>query len=314
MSNHTTIMPKLTARKQWLAIAGLTAITAVIGMLDAPRSQAQSLQADQTFEVTSIKLNQGCGGSGRSGGQSSPGRMALECAQLRDLILTAYGIYANGASPRMQVLGGPGWIDSDHYDIVAKAEGNPPPAQLYGPMLRALLEDRFRLKVHRATKESPVYLLTIAKGGARLQLTKEGSCVSSDIKHPLPQPAPGQPHARACASQVTGPNGTLDMYGATLASLSVQLAIRLDRDVIDKTGIGGVFDIHLEVSRADLVPRALAGGEVRQVDPSTPVFAPDSTGPSIFTALEQQLGLKLESAKGPVEFLVIDQIEKPSEN
>ena len=93
-------------------IACLIFVTAAIG-------RAQSLPADPAFEVASIKPNPDCGGPGRgSGGMASPGRMTLECAQLRDLILTAYGIYANGSSPnpgsfRMQVLGGPGWIDSD---------------------------------------------------------------------------------------------------------------------------------------------------------------------------------------------------------
>jgi uncharacterized protein (TIGR03435 family) len=307
----------LNARKQWLAIAGLVSISAATGMLDAARGGAQSLAADQAFDAASIKPNPGCGGSGRgSGGRPSPGRVTLECAQLRDLILTAYGIYGNGSSAnprgfRMQVLGGPGWIDSEHYDIAAKAEGNPPATQIYGPMLRALLEDRFKLKVHRETKEVPVYLLTLAKGGAKLQPTKAGSCVSSDINHPPPQPAPGQPSLRACGNQVTGPDGTFDMYGATLESLSIQLALRLDRDIIDKTGMAGMFDIHLEVSRADLAIRAVAGSEV---DPSAPVVSADSSGPSIFTALQQQLGLKLESGKGPVEILVIDQVEKPSEN
>jgi uncharacterized protein (TIGR03435 family) len=308
------------ARKQRFAIAGLTSIAVVIGMVDAPRIRAQSLPTDQAFEVASIKPNPTCGGPGRgSGGMASPGRMTLECAQLRDLILTAYGIYANGGSSdprsfRMLVLGGPSWIDSDRYDIVAKAEGNPPPAQLYGPMLRALLEDRFKLKVHRETKESLVYLLTIARGGARLHPATEGSCVSADIHHPPPRPAPGQPNPRVCGSHVAGSDGTFDMHGATVADLSTQLGLRLDRDVIDKTGITGTFDIHLEVSRADLVPRVLAGGDAGQVDPSTRVLATDPTGPSIFTALQQQLGLKLESAKGPVEFLVIDRVEKPLEN
>jgi uncharacterized protein (TIGR03435 family) len=166
-------------RKRCLAIACLTSITAAIGMLDTPRSRAQSLPADQAFEAASIKPNLGCGGPGRgSGGRPSPGRVTLECAQLRDLILTAYGIYGNGGSAnprgfRMQVLGGPGWIDSDHYDIVAKAEGNTPVATLYGPMLRALLEDRFKLKVHRETREVPVYLLAVAKSGAKLKPTQE---------------------------------------------------------------------------------------------------------------------------------------------
>jgi uncharacterized protein (TIGR03435 family) len=307
---------RLNSGKRWLALAGLISITAVTGILGVPRSRAQALQADQTFEVTSIKPNPGCAGLGRgSGGLASPGRMTLGCAELRDLILTAYGIYANGSSTnprsfRMQVLGGPAWIDSDRYDIAAKAEGYPPPAQLYGPMLRALLEDRFKLKVHRETKEAPVYVLTVAKGGTKLRLAKEGSCVSTDSR-PTAQTGPGQPRPRICGSQVTGLDGTFDMYGATMEGLSLQLATRLDRDVIDKTGIVGRFDIHLEVSRADLAPRFLAGGEVRQDDP---LVGTDPTGPSLFTALQQQLGLRLESGKGPVETLVIDHIEKPAGN
>lgn len=308
---------RLNTRRQWLAIAGLSSITAITGMLYAPTSRAQSPTTGQTFEAASIKPNPGCGGPGRgSGGRPSPGRLTLECAQLRDLILTAYGIYGNGSSAnprgfRMQVLGGPGWIDSDGYDIVANTEGNPPASQIYGPMLRALLEDRFKLKVHRETKEVPVYLLTAAKGGAKLEPAKEGSCVSSDINHALPPPASGQPRTMACGSQITGPDGTFDMYGATLESLSIQLALRLDRDVIDKTGMAGMFDIHLKLSRADLALKVVAGSEI---DPSAPVVAADSGGPSIFSALPQQLGLKLEPGKGPVEFLVIDQIEKPSGN
>jgi uncharacterized protein (TIGR03435 family) len=99
-----------------------------------------------------------------------------------------------------------------------------------------------------------------------------------------------------------------------MANFCTQLGIRLDRDVIDKTGITGMFDIHLEVSRADLMPRFLAGGPAGQGDPSTPAIATDSTGPSIFTAIQQQLGLKLESARGPVDVLVIDHIERPAAN
>jgi uncharacterized protein (TIGR03435 family) len=310
----------LNTGKRWLAIRWLTSIAAVTGMLDAPRSRAQSPAPDQAFEAASIKPNQSCGGAGRgSGGAPSPGRVTLGCAELRDLILTAYGIYASDAVPnprafRMQVVGGTGWIDSDRYDIVAKAEGDPPGSKMYGPMLRALLEDRFKLKVHREAKEAPVYLLTIAKGGAKLQSTKEGSCISEDINRARPRPAAGQPRPRVCGSQVTGLDDTFDLYGATMASLSIQLGIRLDRDVIDKTGIAGMFDIHLDVSRADVTPRFLAGGEVGQAEPSTPVGATEPTGPSIFTALQQQLGLKLESGQGLVEFLVIDHVEKPSGN
>jgi uncharacterized protein (TIGR03435 family) len=272
------------------------------------------------FEVTTVKANNGCGGPGRgSGGQTSPGRMTLECAELRDLILTAYGIYGDGNGSnsrafRMQVLGGPGWIDSDRYDVAAKAEGNPPRTEMYGTMLQGLLEDRFKLKLHRETREAPVYVLTVAKGGARLQAAREGSCIPTDLNHPLPQPAPGQPRPRACGSQVTGPDGTFDLYGGTMANFCTQLGIRLDRDVIDKTGITGMFDIHLEVSRADLTPRFLAGGPAGQGEPLTPAVSADPTGPSIYTAIQQQLGLRLESSRGSVDVLVIDYIERPTAN
>lgn len=124
---------------------------------------ASAQNSRPAFEVASIKLNTHCDPGGRSGGLSTPGRIALECAGLRDLILTAYGIYGDGANPasgsfRMQVVGGPSWMDSTRYDIIAKPTGNPLRSEMYGPMLQSLLEDRFRLKVHRQTKEGPVYL------------------------------------------------------------------------------------------------------------------------------------------------------------
>lgn len=243
------------------------------------------------FEAAVIKLNNSCAAGGRGGSRRTPGRIALQCAELRDLILTAYEIYGGNASAdsfRMQVLGGPGWIDSDRYDFEMKAEGNPPVAQMYGPMLRAVLEERFRLKVHRETREAPVYWLRANKGGAKLKQSAQGS---GRVK--------------------TDPHGVIDMTGVTMADLAAQLGLRLDRDVVDRTGISGRFDIHLEVAQTELRPRRVAGSSVARDD--SPASA-DLSGPSIFTAVERQLGLKLESAKGPVSVLVIDQIERPSAN
>jgi len=237
---------------------------------------------------------------GRSGGMTSPGRITLECAELRDLILTAYEIYggqANPASFRMQLIGGPPWIDSERYDFTLKAEGNAAVAQMYGPMLRALLEDRFRLRVHRETREAPVFLLTVAKGGSRLQASKEGSCLSTRLP--------------ACGSVKADPHGRIDWFAVTMDNLSTQLGMRLDRDVIDKTGLTGKFDVHLEVSPAELAARRVAGSSVTGADSPS---AADLTGPSIFTALEQQLGLKLEPAKGQTTVLVIDNLDRPSKN
>jgi uncharacterized protein (TIGR03435 family) len=248
---------------------------------------------------------------------STPGRIDLECADLRDLILTAYGIYGNGANPasgsfRMQVVGGPAWMDSTRYDIVAKPAGNPPRSQAYGPMLQSLLEDRFRLRVHRETKDGPVYFLTLAKNGPKLSATKEGTCVIADINHP---PEAGNPPARVCGKPKMssgGPVVTVDMPGATIANLCSQLGIVMDREVIDRTGIAGRFDIHLEVTPADLQPKFVAGRAIEQQPQLTAENA--DAGPSISTALQQQLGLKLERGRGPVQVIIVDHIERPTDN
>jgi uncharacterized protein (TIGR03435 family) len=268
------------------------------------------------FEVASVKLNTDCDTGGPSGGMSTPGRIALECADLRDLILTAYGIYGNGAnlasgSFRMQVVGGPAWMDSTRYDILAKPAGNPPRSEMYGPMLQSLLEDRFKLKVHRETKEGRVYLLTLAKNGPKLRATPEGACVVADIDHPR---VAGKSSMPACGKVKTsrgGPVVTVDISGATIANLRSQLNLVMDREVIDRTGLAGRFDIHLEVTPADLQPKFVAGRAVDQ--PGQPT-ADDKDGPSISLALQQQLGLKLETSRGQVPVLVVDHIERPTDN
>jgi uncharacterized protein (TIGR03435 family) len=232
---------------------------------------------------------------------------------LRDLILTAYGIYGNGANPvpgsfRMQVVGGPAWMDSTRYDISARAAGNPPRSEMYGPMQQSLLEDRFKLKVHREMREGRVYLLTFARGGAKLKATAEGACVVADIDHP------GSSATPVCGKAKIVRGGTLvtvDMAGATIADLCTQLNLVMDREVIDRTGLTGRFDIHLEVTPGDLQPKFVAGRAVDQPGGST---NDDQDGPSISVALQQQLGLKLETGRGPVPVIVVDHIERPLDN
>jgi len=262
------------------------------------------------FEVASVKLDTKCDTGGLSSGRSTPGRIDSQCADLRDLILTAYGIYGDGGNPapgsfRMQVVGGPAWMDATRYDIAAKPAGNPPRSQMYGPMLQSLLEDRFRLKVHREPKEGPVYLLTPAKSGPKLRATKEGSCVVADIDHPAEAgntQVCGKPKINA-----GGPIVTVDIPGATIANLCAQLGLAMDREVIDRTGIAGRFDIHLEVTPADMQPKFVAGRAMEQQSTGD-----SDTGPSISTALQQQLGLKLESSRGAVQVIVVDHIETQS--
>jgi len=178
---------------------------------------------------------------------------------------------------------------------------------MQGPMMQSLLEDRFKLRVHRETKEVPEYVLSVSKGGSKLNATKAGSCTPQDIDSPPPLLEPGKPFPRMCGGQMFGAAG-LEMSGATMADLCVQLFIRTDRIVIDKTGISGNFDINLELSQEDIMPaqlKALLGAP-----PDTSTDPPHS---SVFDAVKK-LGLKLESGKGRGEFLVIDHIERPSEN
>jgi uncharacterized protein (TIGR03435 family) len=218
---------------------------------------------------------------------------------LRRLILIAYGVQD------YQLSGDPSWIGSDHYDIQAKTDGNASVQQMEGPMLQALLEDRFKMTLHRETRQLPVYELAVVNSGARLQPTKEGSCTPYSVDSPpLPASTPGEPRPTFCGLRMTveGSNRILEGKGVSMAVLATNLSrtynSALGRNVIDVTGLTGTFDIHLKWAIDDLTG----------APPGEP------TGPSILTAIQEQLGLKLRSAKGPVEVLVIDHIEKPSAN
>ncbi len=279
-----------------------------------PLLLAQTAAAPK-FEVASIKpcKDEDPGGRGqRKGGSQSPGRLSVNCQSVAVLIQEAYVFLANGRSPdwkHVPVTGGPAWIDSDRYTIDARSDGQATRAMMQGPMMQTLLEDRFKLKTHRETREMPVYLLTVARGGPKLQPSQQGSCTPLDFEHPPPPPEPGQPFPRVCGgAQLT--NHGLDMYGTTMAEFCRPfLSDRLDRDVVDRTGIAGRFNIHLDLSGADL------GHSAAPVDPAAPVSPADPS--SIFAAIKsavQKVGLKLEPAKGFGEFLVIDHVEKPSAN
>jgi uncharacterized protein (TIGR03435 family) len=234
--------------------------------------------------------------------------------------------YTSGMPPLPPIEGGPAWIDSERYTIGAKAEGTPSAATMMGPMLQALLHDRFQLRTHLQIKEVPAYALTVAKGGPKLKPHQEGSCVDWGVVKPLTTaPPPHVPGERpvVCgfsrSGKGSGPNVTLDVPGVSLDFFArTFLGIAFwDRPVIDKTGIDGLFDIHLEFSPDESTPRPpeMVRPSVT-ANPSGGPLATDSIPafPSIFAALQQQLGLKLEPTRGPREFLVIDRIERPSEN
>jgi len=283
----------------------LIAVMCVVGIL-----QAQSPAARPAFEVATIKPSaDSCNGPGR-GGPVGPGRLSMACTTVQTLIQLAFGSFANGSGPgpdplSIHVIGAPKWLESDHYDLVAKAENDAGLLQMAGPMLQTLLEDRLKLKIHRETRQLPVYVLTVAKSGSRLLPIQEGSCSPIDLNHlPTGPPAPGQ--ALNCGSQRTmrkGVDMTVNAYGMSVADFTGQiLSGRLDRPVLDKTGLSGLFDFHLQYSVDDATA------------PGAAAPAADPAGASIFTALQEQLGLKVSPDTGPVEVLVVDHVEKPSEN
>lgn len=236
---------------------------------------------------------------------------------MRSLIQEAYVAFANGAGRSFgnpEIKGAPGWVETDTYDIAAKADGNASFAQMAGPMLQTLLEERFKLKIHSDTQVGAVYFLTLAKGGPKLEKSKEGSCVPVDFSH-LPPPAPGQPRPNFCGNQSLLRNGSLlslSSQGATMEILAGGTLSRIvDRPIIDKTGLKGQFDLHLEFAPDSSLP--MFGGRRGPGEGTAPIAPPAAAGPSIFEAL-LQVGLRLESGKASREVLVIDRVERPSEN
>ncbi|HTX37345.1 MAG TPA: M56 family metallopeptidase [Bryobacteraceae bacterium] len=324
MRNRAAIRLSL-AKKAALAAAGVAALGApvALGMLHTPAVHAQSAAADALrFEVASVKRcttedianargRAGSGGRGAGGGGGAgsafgdPGMLRTGCVPLRLLLQMAYIRYAEGqAGPVSQlkdgpVLGGPSWVDSERYTIDAKPASPQTRAVMAGPMLQALLEDRFRLKLHRERKEVPVYALAVAKGGPKLERTKQGGCTPGNPNSLPPPVVPGQP--LPCGYIDGAPEG-VNAVGVGVASICSLIRGQVGRKVIDRTGLTGLFNYHLDVVVGP--PGAPPGGD----DPN----APDPL--SVVTAALAKLGLKIEPAKGIAEFLVIDHVERPSPN
>jgi uncharacterized protein (TIGR03435 family) len=234
------------------------------------------LAQSTAFEVASVKLT--------SPGEDQrvrrdPGRLDITNFTLKALVRYAYDIRD------IQISGGPGWFDSDHWDISATA-GREVTDDERKKMLQALLTERFHMTIRRESKELPVYALVVAKNGLRLKPNTEGN--------------PERIMLEAKAGQLT-----MVGEGVTLPKIADVLFGQVGRRiVIDRTGITGKFDYRLEwVPDATNIP-SLNGTKMEA----------SVEGPSTFTAVQEQLGLKLESTKGPVEILVIERAEKAAGN
>jgi uncharacterized protein (TIGR03435 family) len=200
---------------------------------------------------------------------------------VRDLLQQGYDVRG------FQITGEPAWARTEKWDISAKVEGLPPMTDIaqLRPLLRALLADRFQLKVHSATKEMPLFSLVVAKAGPKLTANS------------------GKPGPRVGVSA-----GRITTTKVSLSDFIGLLSRMVGRPVIDRTGLTGVYDITLIWS-----PDARAKVHPPGAEPDTAALE-DPSGPSIFTAIQEQLGLRLESTKGLAEMLVIDAVEKPSAN
>jgi uncharacterized protein (TIGR03435 family) len=223
----------------------------------------------------------------------------LPCQPVRVLIRIAY-IRANfrtTGEDNLQLEGGPAWLDAKHYSIAAKADGPASIEVMEGPMMQRLLEDRFHLKTHRETREASVYALSVAKGGLKIKPAAPGSCtVRARDDTGFAAPPTGQkPYCGEAGMAMNPFRFKFTLASGTLRQLASNLGARVDRPVLDKTGIEGKFDFRLEFAP-------------NSADPSD-----ERTAPSVFSALAE-IGLRLEAAKGPRDYLVIDHVEAPTEN
>lgn len=308
---------KLSAsRKALLAVlsAAVVAGPVLFGFVNIPKVGAQLLEPGleqplPSFEVASVKPSHSS--DNRMSIRISPGKFTVENVSLKSIIMFAYD-----AKSDSQISGGPDWIKSENFNIDAKeddtqaAELQKMPAEAREKQLRlmvqSLLADRFKLKVSHETKELPVYALVVAKNGPKL--------TKSAAEPPSPNETEGQGAPKMRRGIMMTGRGELNGTDAPMSFLADVLSRQHEtggRVVIDKTGLTGNYDWALHWTPESPAP-LFKGAD----NSSTPESAPaqDTAGPTLFTALEEQLGLKLEAQKGAVDTLVIDSVEQPSEN
>jgi uncharacterized protein (TIGR03435 family) len=292
----------------------------------APPWDAPHLQ----FDVASVKANKS--GPNMMMMRTLPTSFNMTNLPLRMLIVQAYRV------SQYQLVGGPSWLDQDRFDIVAKAPEGSRPDQT-PLMLRGLLAERFKLKVHGETREVPIYALVLARSDGRLgpklskttddcqKIQEERLAAAKAARGTGPggpgragqpfippglMPGPGERPICTMSMNVGPPAGgglpviTMRAGGQTIESLARNLSSNLNRQVVDRTGLVGMYDYELQygMQQAGLTT-APAGGTT----PSAPI----DDGPTMFDAV-RELGLKLESIRGPVEHLVIDSVERPTED
>ena len=299
------------SRKLLLSVVAVLAVAVPVffGLVNATPIRAQS-QAESSaaaalgFETASIKPHQSTGALQMSKLLYTPNGLSATNVSLLTLIRDVYRVQES------QISGAPDWITSEKYDVEAKMDQSVA-AELHKldplqslpqrqQMLQALLADRFKLALHRETKELPVYALVIAENGPKLQEAKPGDTYPNGIKGPDGRPG-GPRNMRMGRGMMAG-------QALPMADIVRALSDQLSRTVLDKTGLTGRYDLTLQWTPDDSQLPMFNESE------SHTATQPAPSGPSIFTAIQEQLGLELKSQDSPVETLVIDHVEKPSEN
>jgi len=223
------------------------------------------------------------------------GRLLARNNAVANFITNAFGV------PNYTIIGGPAWMRADRYDLDARAAGEASRAEVM-LMLQTLLAERFQFRMHRETRELPAYVLTVARGGAKLTPSKDGGCVdrSPANRNSLPD-SEKRPNCgnNLLTGRINPPNMTWSAVRIDTRGIAEALAGYFRRPVVDRTGLTGFFDLQI-----DLPPLSPA---------TSPDGGPDS-GPSVFTVLREQLGLRVEEGRGPVEVLVVDRLQRPTDN
>jgi uncharacterized protein (TIGR03435 family) len=250
------------------------------------------------FEAASVRKRTEPGGG--SMGRQPGGRFNAQGVSLQDLIVFAYNVQP------YQIVDGPGWLDTERWDVAATgAPGTPADVLL---ALQQLLADRFSLVVRRETRELPIYALIMARNDGRLGPQMKTAALDCAAARAEAQKTGVIPPSAKQLCMVQGRLGSIQIGGAPLSDFTAMLSTRLQRTVVDRTGLAGPWDLTLTYTPE---PTQIARGALSPLEPSVSF---DPNGPSIFTAVQEQLGLKLESMRAPVAVLSIQGAEFAKEN
>jgi uncharacterized protein (TIGR03435 family) len=289
------------------AIATLASLAAFSSRAQSQSQSAGAAPRPYTWDVVSVKPSTG---AGRGGSSNMPDGFSMHGGVLTGLIFSAYGL----KYPE-QLVGAPGWLASDKFDVDVKMDSSvmdeldkmSPDDRLAArhQMTQALLADRFKLVIHHETRELQVYTLTIAKSGLKMKEAKAGDTYPNGFK------GIGGSGGGGMLFQAAPSGVMITAQGAPLSVFIPTISRELNRIVLDKTGLTGNYDFTFQYTPENFRPRT----DLTEPSPSSGMVLPPDFGViSIFTAVQEQLGLKLESVKAPIDVIVIDHMERPSGN